>query len=165
MKQALLTALSPFKQPFSYNCLISICMIFQSIHGFRRTLAFRSCLRSGRCLSLVAFLERAAIHASATEKHRCITEVALEESSKRRLSQVGVMAKSKNHTAHNQTYKQHKNGIKKQKKFRYSSRKGVRSLLMSLQCPEKGCAMRVCLAPGHRAQWKCVCIHHIKRSI
>ena len=36
------------------------------------------------------------------------------------------MAKSKNHTAHNQTYKQHKNGIKKQKKFRYSSRKGVR---------------------------------------
>ncbi|CAK0743425.1 60S ribosomal protein L29-1 [Coccomyxa viridis] len=35
------------------------------------------------------------------------------------------MAKSKNHTAHNQTYKQHKNGIKKQKKFRYSSRKGM----------------------------------------
>ena len=40
------------------------------------------------------------------------------------------MAKSKNHTAHNQTYKQHKNGIKKQKKFRYSSRKGVRSFVL-----------------------------------
>ena len=35
------------------------------------------------------------------------------------------MAKSKNHTAHNQTYKQHKNGIKKPKAFRYSPNKGV----------------------------------------
>jgi hypothetical protein len=35
------------------------------------------------------------------------------------------MAKSKNHTAHNQTYKAHKNGIKKPKNFRYASRKGV----------------------------------------
>jgi len=34
------------------------------------------------------------------------------------------MAKSKNHTAHNQTYKQHKNGIKKPKAFRYSPNKG-----------------------------------------
>ena len=38
------------------------------------------------------------------------------------------MAKSKNHTAHNQTYKAHKNGIKKPRKQRYSSRKGVRGL-------------------------------------
>ena len=38
------------------------------------------------------------------------------------------MAKSKNHTAHNQTYKAHKNGIKKPRKQRYSSRKGVRAL-------------------------------------
>ncbi len=95
-------------------------------------MVLRSCLCPGRCLSLVAFHERAAIHASATEEHRCITQIALEACSKWRLSQVGVMAKSKNHTAHNQTYKQHKNGIKKQKKFRYSSRKGVRNLLMSL---------------------------------
>jgi large subunit ribosomal protein L29e len=36
------------------------------------------------------------------------------------------MAKSKNHTAHNQSYKAHKNGIKKAKKQKYSSRKGVR---------------------------------------
>ena len=36
------------------------------------------------------------------------------------------MAKSKNHTAHNQTYKQHKNGIRKPRKFRQSSKKGVR---------------------------------------
>lgn len=35
------------------------------------------------------------------------------------------MAKSKNHTAHNQTYKQHKNGIKKPKAYRYSPNKGV----------------------------------------
>lgn len=38
------------------------------------------------------------------------------------------MAKSKNHTAHNQTYKKHKNGIKKPKKQRYSSTKGVSEL-------------------------------------
>ena len=35
------------------------------------------------------------------------------------------MAKSKNHTAHNQSYKNHRNGIKKQKKQKYSSMKGV----------------------------------------
>ena len=35
------------------------------------------------------------------------------------------MAKSKNHTAHNQSYKNHRNGIKKPKKHRYSSTKGV----------------------------------------
>jgi len=35
------------------------------------------------------------------------------------------MAKSKNHTAHNQSYKAHKNGIKKAKKHKYTSRKGV----------------------------------------
>ena len=42
------------------------------------------------------------------------------------------MAKSKNHTAHNQTYKQHKNGIKKPKKFRQSSKKGVRQAAYSV---------------------------------
>ena len=35
------------------------------------------------------------------------------------------MAKSKNHTAHNQNKKAHKNGIKKPKRQRYSSLKGV----------------------------------------
>jgi large subunit ribosomal protein L29e len=35
------------------------------------------------------------------------------------------MAKSKNHTAHNQTYKWHKNGIKKPSKKKYTSMKGV----------------------------------------
>ena len=35
------------------------------------------------------------------------------------------MAKSKNHTAHNQTYKWHKNGIKKPTKKKYTSLKGV----------------------------------------
>jgi large subunit ribosomal protein L29e len=37
----------------------------------------------------------------------------------------GKMAKSKNHTAHNQSYKAHKNGIKKPKKQKYTSRKGM----------------------------------------
>lgn len=35
------------------------------------------------------------------------------------------MAKSKNHTAHNQSYKAHKNGIKKPRKHRHTSTKGV----------------------------------------
>ncbi|OAY77371.1 60S ribosomal protein L29-1 [Ananas comosus] len=34
------------------------------------------------------------------------------------------MAKSKNHTAHNQSYKAHKNGIKKPKRHRQTSTKG-----------------------------------------
>merc|ERR1711943_61105 len=35
------------------------------------------------------------------------------------------MAKSKNHTAHNQSYKAHRNGIKKPKQGKYRSTKGV----------------------------------------
>ncbi|KAI8568227.1 hypothetical protein RHMOL_Rhmol02G0182200 [Rhododendron molle] len=35
------------------------------------------------------------------------------------------MAKSKNHTAHNQSYKAHRNGIKKPRKHHHSSTKGV----------------------------------------
>ena len=35
------------------------------------------------------------------------------------------MAKSKNHTAHNQTAKAHKNGIHKPKRQRYASLEGV----------------------------------------
>ena len=35
------------------------------------------------------------------------------------------MAKSKNHTAHNQSYKAHKNGIKKPRRHRHTSTKGV----------------------------------------
>eukprot|EP00803_Ostreobium_quekettii_P009786 evm.model.scf_52.2 EVM.evm.TU.scf_52.2 scf_52:17675-18682(+) len=35
------------------------------------------------------------------------------------------MAKSKNHTAHNQSYKHHRNGIKKPKVHRQTSRKGM----------------------------------------
>jgi hypothetical protein len=36
------------------------------------------------------------------------------------------MAKSKNHTNHNQNYKAHRNGIKKPKRVRWISTKGVR---------------------------------------
>ncbi|KAF7146436.1 hypothetical protein RHSIM_Rhsim04G0233800 [Rhododendron simsii] len=35
------------------------------------------------------------------------------------------MAKSKNHTAHNQSHKAHQNGIKKPRKHRHASTKGV----------------------------------------
>ncbi|CAL9728996.1 large ribosomal subunit protein eL29 [Monosporozyma unispora] len=35
------------------------------------------------------------------------------------------MSKSKNHTAHNQTKKAHRNGIKKPKTYKYPSLKGV----------------------------------------
>ena len=35
------------------------------------------------------------------------------------------MAKSKNHTAHNQSNKAHRNGIKRPKKHRYISTKGM----------------------------------------
>uniref|UniRef100_M8AU41 60S ribosomal protein L29 n=1 Tax=Aegilops tauschii TaxID=37682 RepID=M8AU41_AEGTA len=35
------------------------------------------------------------------------------------------MAKSKNHTAHNQSYKAHRNGIKKPKRQRQASTKGM----------------------------------------
>lgn len=35
------------------------------------------------------------------------------------------MAKSTNHTAHNQSYKRHRNGIKKPKKYKQVSTKGM----------------------------------------
>lgn len=35
------------------------------------------------------------------------------------------MAKSKNHTTHNQNYKNHRNGIKRPQSQRYASLKGV----------------------------------------
>lgn len=39
------------------------------------------------------------------------------------------MAKSKNHTAHNQTAKAHRNGLKKPQTNKYKSNKGVRHSL------------------------------------
>jgi large subunit ribosomal protein L29e len=54
------------------------------------------------------------------------------------------MAKSKNHTAHNQSYKAHRNGIKKPKRNKYSSRKGVRCLSPLFVCPSSS------LRPGSR---------------
>uniref|UniRef100_J3M686 60S ribosomal protein L29 n=1 Tax=Oryza brachyantha TaxID=4533 RepID=J3M686_ORYBR len=41
------------------------------------------------------------------------------------VSERSEMAKSKNHTAHNQSYKAHKNGIKKPKRHRQTSTKGM----------------------------------------
>ncbi|KAI3738004.1 hypothetical protein L2E82_28022 [Cichorium intybus] len=38
---------------------------------------------------------------------------------------VREMAKSKNHTAHNQSHKAHRNGIKKPRKHRHTSTKGM----------------------------------------
>ena len=42
------------------------------------------------------------------------------------------MAKSKNHTAHNQSYKAHRRGIKKVKATKYQSTKGVRAAILHL---------------------------------
>lgn len=41
------------------------------------------------------------------------------------LKELNTMAKSKNHTAHNQTKKQHRLGIKKEAKQRYAALTGV----------------------------------------
>ena len=50
-----------------------------------------------------------------------------------------AMAKSKNHTNHNQNYKAHRNGIKKPARVRWISTKGVRShRLPALLLPEPG---------------------------
>ncbi|TXG63316.1 hypothetical protein EZV62_010310 [Acer yangbiense] len=38
------------------------------------------------------------------------------------------MAKSKNHTAHNQSHKAHRNGIKKPKRHRHTSTKGYENV-------------------------------------
>ena len=45
------------------------------------------------------------------------------------------MAKSKNHTNHNQNRKAHRNGIKKPKKNRYNSTKGVSNCQQCLAWP------------------------------
>ena len=61
------------------------------------------------------------------------------------------MAKSKNHTAHNQTYKAHRRGIKKPVKQRYMSLKGVREtqpmqlLLLSSLLEHRRWCCGVCL--------------------
>ncbi|KAK4527548.1 hypothetical protein GAYE_SCF41G5471 [Galdieria yellowstonensis] len=43
------------------------------------------------------------------------------------------MAKSKNHTNHNQSYKAHKNGIKPPRQHRFQGRKGVDSKFLRNQ--------------------------------
>ena len=48
------------------------------------------------------------------------------------------MAKSKNHTNHNQNYKAHRNGIKKPARVRWISTKGVRSHRLPLQLLPEG---------------------------
>jgi large subunit ribosomal protein L29e len=40
------------------------------------------------------------------------------------------MAKSKNHTAHNQSAKAHRNGIKKPRVNKYKSQKGVSNIVV-----------------------------------
>ncbi|TVU22369.1 hypothetical protein EJB05_32060, partial [Eragrostis curvula] len=61
---------------------------------------------------------------SLCRRRRRIPLVALL-SSQALASDPGEMAKSKNHTAHNQSYKAHKNGIKKPKRHRQTSTKGM----------------------------------------
>ncbi len=57
------------------------------------------------------------------------------------------MAKSKNHTNHNQNRKDHRNGIKMPKRFRKESMRGVDpKLLRNLKFARKGNKSRVELA-------------------
>jgi len=49
------------------------------------------------------------------------------------------MAKSKNHTAHNQSYKAHRHGIKKPRRQRYTSTKGMEpKFLRNQRAAKKG---------------------------
>ena len=52
-----------------------------------------------------------------------------------------AMAKSKNHTAHNQSKKNHRNGIKKPMKHKYTSTKGVREPLLPPRARVSGRAL------------------------
>ncbi|KAI8010410.1 60S ribosomal protein L29-1 [Camellia lanceoleosa] len=59
-------------------------------------------------------------------KHKKIGELSVKTLTPTRPgAQRTEMAKSKNHTAHNQSYKAHKNGIKKPRKHRHTSTKGM----------------------------------------
>uniref|UniRef100_UPI00397EA039 eL29 family ribosomal protein n=2 Tax=unclassified Salmonella TaxID=2614656 RepID=UPI00397EA039 len=50
-----------------------------------------------------------------------------------------TMAKSKNHTSHNQNKKNHRNGIKKPKRFRQVSLRGMdRKYLRNMRFAKKG---------------------------
>ncbi|CAI9771093.1 unnamed protein product [Fraxinus pennsylvanica] len=61
---------------------------------------------------------------SSAHTHKKSTENPLAVSHSREESEE-KMAKSKNHTAHNQSHKAHKNGIKKPKRHRHTSTKGM----------------------------------------
>jgi hypothetical protein len=59
------------------------------------------------------------------------------------------MAKSTNHTAHNQAYKNHRNGIKKPKKTRYISVKGMDPKFLRNQRHAKKSDRRTHIAKGN----------------
>lgn len=69
-----------------------------------------------------SFAEKAivAAKAAAADVARLSQEMLPSKTEDRRKN-----GKSKNHTAHNQSYKAHRNGIKKPKSHRHSSTKGV----------------------------------------
>ncbi|CAO2173887.1 unnamed protein product, partial [Urochloa humidicola] len=70
---------------------------------------------------------------------RRTSPAALSPASARFGSKGSEMAKSKNHTAHNQSYKAHKNGIKKPKRHRQTSTKGMDpKFLRNLRYSRKG---------------------------
>ena len=76
-----------------------------------------------------------------------------------------VMAKSKNHTAHNQTYKAHRHSIKKPKKSKYSSRKGVSVQMQLLGGPVCRIVLQqasavMCWDPRQMMSQSCKLAHH-----
>ena len=69
---------------------------------------------------------REQLEPDTAHRPRGHTTLSHRDQLERELTQA-TMAKSKNHTAHNQNRKDHRGGIKKPHKHKYTSRKGVRA--------------------------------------
>uniref|UniRef100_A0A673A459 60S ribosomal protein L29 n=1 Tax=Sphaeramia orbicularis TaxID=375764 RepID=A0A673A459_9TELE len=66
------------------------------------------------------------------------------------------MAKSKNHTTHNQSRKAHRNGIKKPRCFRYESLMGVCSYFPKLNSFPKHGRFKVISSHTPGLEWFCL---------
>ncbi|KAI6692941.1 hypothetical protein NL676_020651 [Syzygium grande] len=91
---------------------------WKSAFGYRSVIAQKTFLASTSYRTCMSQIENRARDLEEGKK------VALT-SRGGQLDLEGEMAKSKNHTAHNQSYKAHKNGIKKPRRHRHTSTKGM----------------------------------------
>ncbi|PON72405.1 Ribosomal protein [Trema orientale] len=106
-----------------------------------RTIGTTEIETSGSISPAKAHLDQLA-HRVELFSETCYTQ----RSSASHSSPLREMAKSKNHTAHNQSYKAHKNGIKKPRKNRQTSTKGMDPKLMRKPevCKEAQQEWRIC---------------------